>query len=571
MNNNALAEIFDNIARLLELDGDNPFRIRAYSNAARNIRALSEDVALIAGRGELEKIPGIGSDLSQKIQEYLRTDKIKFYSDLLTKTPPVLIQMLEIPGVGPKTAKLIYEKLKPKSLDQLENFCIQHKVNGLPGIKEKTEKNIYEAMEFLKKHRARNLLGKALPLARKIVSELAQLPHVDKISYVGSLRRMQETIGDLDILIASKKPRPVMEAFAKMRDIQKVLAKGETKSTVISKGGIQIDLRVVSLESFGAALLYFTGSKAHNIKLRTLASKRRLKINEYGLFNKSGRKLAGRTEEDIYKALGLDFIPPELREDRNEVELAAKGKLPRLIGTSDIRGDFHMHSNWSDGVHEIEAMVEAAKKRRLEYVVLTDHSQSLKGAHGLTRKEILRQINLVKKLNDKMKGITVLTGSEVDILSDGSLDFEDDILAELDFVVASVHSGFKQSKEQLTKRITRAMQNKHVDLIGHPTGRLLGERSAYDVDLEKVFKVAASTATAMEINSHPSRLDLSDIHAKRAVEMGVTLAIDTDSHATGEFENLEYGVATARRAGCERKNILNCLTLDELRKRVNQK
>ncbi len=569
MINPLIVEIFDDIALLLELQDDNPFRIRAYRRASLNVQALSEDLTQIAERGELQSIPGIGVDLANKIKEYIATGKVKFYEELRKKTPAFLLEMLDIPGVGPKTAKAIFEKLKPKNLKELEAMGRAGKIRKLPGMKEKTEQNILEGILLLQKHRGRTLLGKALPLARELVSQLSGFKGVNGISYAGSTRRMCETIRDIDILIASAASAPIMDAFVRRKDVWKVLAHGHTKSSVVMKEGLQVDLRVVDKDCFGAALLYFTGSKAHNIQLRSLAKKRGYKINEYGLFSvKSNKRIAGRTEEEMYKALGLSYIPPELREDQGEIDAAAHGKLPRLVEKKDIKGDFHMHSKWSDGANEIEEMVASAKKRGLKHVVLTDHSQSLKIANGLSPKRLLQQIEIVRKLNKKLSGITLLAGSEVDILSDGSLDFEDDLLKKLDFVVASVHSGFKQSKEQITRRIVKAMQNKYVRLIGHPTGRLLGERNAYEVDFDAVFKAARETNTALEINSYPQRLDLNYTYARRAHEMGVMLAIDTDSHTHDQFDNLEYGVATARRAWCAKENILNCLDLPELKKRI---
>lgn len=569
MINNLIAEIFEDIALLLELQDDNPFRIRAYRRASLNIQALSEDLTQIATRDELQSIPGIGIDLSNKIKEYIATGKVKFYEELRKKTSTFLLEMLDIPGVGPKTAKVIFEKLKPKNLDQLEAMARAGKIQKLPGMKEKTEQNILEGILLLQKHQGRTLLGKALPLARELVAQLSGFKGVSEISYAGSTRRMCETIRDIDILIASSAPGPIMDAFVRRKDVWKVLAHGHTKSSVVMKEGLQVDLRVVDKECFGAALLYFSGSKAHNIQLRSLAKKRGYKINEYGLFSvKSNKRIAGRTEEEMYKALGLSYIPPELREDQGEIDAARQGKLPRLIEKKDIKGDFHMHSKWSDGANEIEEMAASAKKRGLKYVVLTDHSQSLKIANGLSPKRLLEQIEIVRRLNKKLSGLALLTGSEVDILSDGSLDFEDNLLKKLDFVVASVHSGFKQSKEQITRRIVKAMQNKYVNLIGHPTGRLLGERNAYEVDFDEVFKTAKATNTALEINSYPQRLDLNYTHARRAHEMGAMLAVDTDSHTHDQFDNLEYGVATARRAWCKKENILNCLDLTEFKKKI---
>ena len=569
MFNLLIAEIFNQIALLLELQDANPFRIRAYRRAALNIEALSEDIARVAERNELHSIPGIGEDLGKKIVEYLETGKVKFYEELHAKTPAFLLQMLDIPGVGPKTAKHIYQKFAPKNLDDLESLANSGKIRTIPGMKEKTERNILDGIQLIRKHHERTLLGVALPLARQLVDQLGRMKGVVEIAYAGSTRRMCETIRDIDILITSKSPKPIMNAFTKRKEVWKILAQGNTKSSVIMQEGIQVDLRVVEDKCFGASLLYFTGSKAHNIQLRSLAKRMGYKINEYGIFNnKTGRCVASRSEEEMYKALGLAYIAPELREDQGEIAAAAKDRLPKLLEIEDIKGDLHIHSNWSDGNYQIDQMAEAARKRGLKYIVLTDHSQSLKVANGLSIKNLFKQIETVRKLNRKLKGITILAGSEVDILGDGSLDFPNEVLKELDFVIGSIHTGFKQSKEQITRRITKAMQNKYMNLLAHPTGRLMGERNAYEIDYEEIFKVARETNTAIEINSYPKRLDLSSLHAKRAREMGIMLAINTDAHVLEQLGNLEYGVATARRAWCEKKHILNCLDVAALKKRI---
>jgi DNA polymerase (family 10) len=569
-NNQAIAALFEEIAGLLEIEEANPFRIRAYRNAARTLSNLADDIGELI-RSENFRLPGIGPDLKQKIEEYLSFGRIAFRQELTRKTPAIVREMLAIPGVGPKTANLLYRKFAPKDLRQLRGLAEAGKIAGLAGIKDKTQQNLLEGLRMLEQHSGRNLLSKALAIAESLVKRLAALPGVQKIQFSGSLRRMKETVRDIDILIISRNPEPIMKAFVGQPGIHRVLASGGTKSSVVSAEGVQIDLRVVPPASFGAALLYFTGSKAHNIRLRTLAKKRGLKINEYGLFeSRSGKKIAGKTEEEMYRALGLDFIPPELREDAGEIEAARNHSLPALLEAGDIRGDFHSHSKSTDGMNEIDEMAEAARKRRLEYLVLTDHSQSLKVAHGLSPREVLKQRDRIRALDRKMKGFTLLCGAEVDILGDGSLDYKDDLLKELDFVVASVHSGFKQSEKQLTERIIKAMRNKYVHVIGHPTGRLIGERESYPLDMEAVVRSARETNTALEINSHPSRLDLNDRLAFRARENGVMLAVNTDSHAVGQFENLRYGVAMARRAWCGRENILNCLPLAELRKRIRK-
>ena len=547
MHNKALSEIFEQIALLLELQDDNPFRVRAYRRAALTMDNLPEDVSTIHERGELEKIPGIGHDLKAKIEEFLQTGKVCFLEAQQKKVPKPLLEMVRIPGVGPKTAKQMYDALKPKNLTDLERKILRGKLKGLPKIKEKTEQNILSGLELLKKHHGRMPLGKALPLARDLVNRLKKFKNVLQIDYAGSTRRMCETIRDLDILIAAKKPQPIMDAFVKMEDVLNINAHGKTKSSVVLKSGLQVDLRIVNPESYGAAFCYFTGSKAHNIQLRSLAKKKGWKINEYGIFQIRGnKKIAGRHEKDIYKKLGIAYVPPEMREDTGEIQITTqKKRLPKLVEEKDILGDFHLHSKWSDGVNEIEDMIQSGKKRGLKYLVLTDHSQSLHIAHGLSPQRIRKQITLVRKLNKKARGITVLIGSEVDILKDGSLDYKDSILKELDFVVASVHSYFKLPKKEMTQRIIKAMQNKYVNVIGHPTGRLIGERAAYEIDLEQICQAAKDTNTALEINSQPWRLDLNDQMARRARELGVTLAINTDSHEKNQFTNLEYGVAVA--------------------------
>jgi DNA polymerase (family 10) len=572
MRNEEIARIFDAIGDLLELEEANPFRIRAYRRGALSLRAISGDVADISAKGALKQIEGIGEDLARKIEEYLATGKIRFYEELREKTPPVLIEMLEISGVGPKTSKLIYRKLHPKNIAHLEILARAGKIRLLPGMKEKTERNILDGIGLFKKNRERPRLGAALPQAREMVARLSKLKEAKEVSCAGSVRRMCETVHDVDILVGSGKPAVVMDHFIKMKEVWRVLAHGPTKSSVILKDGLQIDLRVVAPDSYGAALLYFTGSKAHNVKLRVMAKKRGLKINEYGIFKeKTGRRLAGRSEEDVYKVLGLAYIEPELREDEGEIEAAAKGTLPRLVKGEDFRGDFHMHSRWSDGSAEIEEMAAAAKKRGLEYAVLTDHSRSLRVANGLSPGDLRKQIQITRAYNRKSKGFTLLIGSEVDILADGSLDYPDDLLKELDFVVASVHSRFKMKRDEMTARIIRAMKNPHVKVIGHPTGRLIGSRNPYEVDFERLFKAAKETNTALEINSYPERMDLDAVHARRAAEMGVMLAVDTDAHAPDQLLNHEYGVGVARRAWCEKKNILNCLRLADLRRKIVKK
>lgn len=569
--NQAIAQIFNEIAELLELKGENPFRIRAYRNGAQTLENLSEDIEEISRREELTELPGIGKDLSEKIKEFLTTHKIADYEKLKKKTPPALLAMKSIPGIGPKKAILLHQKLKIKNLEDLEQKARKGKLRNLPGLRAKTEENIIKGLEFVKKTKERFSLEFGVPLAYEIIGQLEKLKEVKQISVAGSVRRRKETIHDVDILVTAGDSRKVMDRFVHLPLVSDILARGETKSSIRTINGLQVDLRVVDPEAYGACLLYFTGSKEHNIRLRDLAKKKGYKLNEYGLFREqSGKLISSETEEGIYKILGLEYIPPELREDRGEIEAAMKHKLPDLVTDKDIRGDFHSHTEESDGENTLAEMAEAARKQGLEYLVVTDHSKSLTVANGLSEKRLMARIEEVRKFNKKSKGFTLLAGSEVDVLADGSLDYSDNVLKELDFVVASVHSSFKQSREKITNRIRKAMDNKYVNLIGHPTGRLIGIRDAYEVDVEQIIKHAKETNTALEINSQPKRLDLNEIYIHQAVETGVMLAISTDSHAVGQFENLTYGVSEARRGWCEAKNLLNSLPVSTLMKKIKK-
>jgi DNA polymerase (family 10) len=563
--NLGIAKLFNEIADLLEIKDENVFKIRAYRRAAMNLESLTEEIEAVAGRRGLTEIAGIGKDLAAKIEQALETGRIDYLDELRKEIPRGVVELMVIPGVGPKTAKLLFEKLHVESVERLETLAQEGKLLGLPGIKQKTIENILKGIQVVKRGRERMLLGRALPLAREVVQALEKLPQVRQISMAGSLRRMRETVRDFDLLITSAKPAKVMEAFIALPQVAEVLAHGETKATVRHREGVQMDLRVVEPECFGAALQYFTGSKEHNIRVRELASRKGLKVSEYGVFNEAtGKRLAGATEEEVYKAIGLPYIPPELREDTGEVEAALEGRLPDLLTLDDLRGDLHAHTNWSDGHHDLEALVEAAHRKGYEYVIVSDHSRSSTVAHGLSEERLIEQIGQIRALNKKYTNFRILAGSECDILADGRMDFPDRVLAQLDIVLCAVHSRFKQGRAEMTARIVKALSNPYVHILAHPTGRLIGERDPYDVDLEAVFAAAKQHGKAVEINAQPSRLDLNDHHARRAKELGVMLSIDTDTHFLDQLENMTLGVATARRAWISKADVVNAMPLEKL-------
>jgi len=561
-----IARAFDLIGDLLELKGDNPFRIRAYRRAARNLEALTEDLETLAAQGRLDEIPGIGPDLAGKIGEYLETGRMEALESLRREMPAGLADLMGVPGVGPKTAKLLHDRLKVTDLGQLETLARAGKLRGLPGIQAKTEQNLLKGIALVRRGQARMPLGRALPLAEEIAHALARVRGVKRVEPAGSVRRRKETVGDLDILVTSTDPARVMDAFARLPQVADVLERGPTKASVRHREGIQVDLRVVEPATFGAALQYFTGSKEHNIRIREMAVKKRLKISEYGVFREpGGKRIAGATEEEVYAAVGLPWIPPELREDSGEIEAAQSRRLPTLVELDDIRGDLHCHTNATDGHHTVEALVAAARKRGYAYVLVSDHSRSTRIAGGLTADEALAHVERIRAIGRKQRGITVLAGSECDILPDGSLDYPDDVLARMDLVVAAVHSRFKQPRAEMTRRICRALENPYVNILAHPTGRLMGQREPYDVDLEAVFAAARRHGKALEINCYPERLDLNDVHARRARELGVLLAINTDTHALDQLDTMRLGVATARRAWVGPAEVINTWSVDKLR------
>ncbi|MFH1478906.1 MAG: DNA polymerase/3'-5' exonuclease PolX [Candidatus Omnitrophota bacterium] len=568
MKNKAIAGIFREIAELLELQGEGVFRIRAYQKAAQVLESLPEDIEEVAKEDRLQDIPGIGKDLAAKIKEFISSGTLSFLEELKEDIPKGLLDVLKVPGIGPKTARLLYEKLNILDIVMLERLAATGKIRALPGIKEKTEENILRGIELLKRGRERMDILTAMDAAAVFIEELKNMKEVERIDPAGSLRRMKDTVKDIDILIASDKAEKIMDKFTGSKEVKDILAKGPTKASIVTKDNIQVDLRVIKKACYGSSLMYFTGSKSHNIRLRKIAIKKGLKLNEYGLFKKD-KMIAGTNELDVYKALGLDYIEPELREDRGEIELSLKGKLPDLVKLTDIKGDLHVHSTWSDGGSSIEEIVKGAIKAGYEYIAITDHSKSLKIAGGLSEKSLMEKKKEILRLSRIYKDIKILCGSEVDIDLEGGLDYTDDILKEVDVVIAAIHTGFKQSKEKITKRIVRACSNKYVDIIAHPTGRLWGARDAYDIDLEEVFRVCKEYDVALEINSFPQRLDLNDINSRMAKEKGVKIAIDTDSHSVEELSIMKLGVACARRGYLEKKDILNCLSFKALKNRLS--
>ena len=562
MRNLEIAFLFNQIADLLEIQGANPFRIRAYRRAAANIEGLADNIEARALGGTLRNIAGVGDDLAAKIEEYVRTGAIQFHEDLKKEVPLGLVRIVEVPSVGPKTAKQIYDQFQIQTIDDLEALCKTDKLLSVHGFKQKTVDNILRGIELYRRRRGNYLLGRAIPIARQLCERLESF--AERVTYAGSLRRMKEIVHDVDILAVSTNLEQTMKAFLSLPFIEEVLAQGGTKASVRVQDDLQVDLRVVEPKSWGAALHYFTGSKAHNIRMRERAIKLGFKLNEYGLFDGDDKYVAGIDEEGIFQALGLPFIPPVLREDWGEMEAASQGKLPELVQLEDLRGDLHMHTTWSDGKYSTEEMIEAARKRGYKYIAITDHSKSLGVAGGLSDEDLLKHAEECRALAAKFSDIRVLAGTEVDIRQDGTLDYSDELLTKLDFVVASLHSGFKQDKASLTMRVIRAMQNPHVRVIGHPTGRLLGDREAYELDLDEIMKEAVRTRTCLEVNANFHRLDLNDIHCRKAREMGVHVIISTDAHSYDDLLNLPYGVATAQRGWIEKDRVLNAKPVEEM-------
>uniref|UniRef100_A0A7V3YH70 DNA polymerase beta n=1 Tax=Candidatus Caldatribacterium californiense TaxID=1454726 RepID=A0A7V3YH70_9BACT len=565
MRNQEVAKILHDISVLLDIKGESRFRVVAYEEAARRIEGWPEPIEEVWKNGKLEDIPGIGQSIASKIAEYLATGKMAYYEELTKEIPPELIELTEIPGVGPKIARLLYEQLGVKTPEDLEKAIREKKLRNLPRLGAKSEEKIARGLEMFRRKTGRMLLGQALPLVEGIVALLRERTGVEKISPAGSIRRMKETIGDIDILVASSRPQLIMDVFVALPQVREVLAKGDTKSSIVTHEGIQVDVRVVEEECFGAALQYFTGSKAHNIKLREIALKKGFKVNEYGIFRlDTNERVGGEREEDIYEILGMEWIPPELREDQGEIECALEKKLPVLVDMKDIRGDLHVHSHWSDGVASIEEMAQAALARGYQYLAICDHTQSLAVASGLTPEEIHEREKEIRRWNERHPELLVLNGVEANILSDGSLDFPDKELALLEVVVAGLHSGLTQKEEKILRRLELAMKNPYVQIISHPTGRIIGKREAYEVNCDVLFAMAKATHTSLELNAQPERLDLRDVDARKAAQEGIKIVISTDAHDPGSLEYMRYGVAQARRAWLRKEDVLNTFGREEL-------
>ncbi len=555
--------MFDRIADALEIKGESGFKVVAYRKASRILQDMTEDVETVAREGRLETIPGIGEGLAKKIGEYLETGTMTKYREVMAGVPESLLGLLEIQGLGGKTVHLIYDKLGVNDLTGLKRVIADGSLAGLYGMGEKKVENISKGIETRERVAERISIYEAARIADDVIAYLAKAPGISRVSAAGSLRRMRETVGDIDILACGKDGAKIIGAFVRGPGTVRVLAEGDTKGSIIIRAGDlerQVDLRVVAEKEYGAALLYFTGSKAHNIKLRGLAKARGLKISEYGIF-RGVKRLAGREEEDCYRVLGMPWIPPEMREDRGEVELAAEGRLPRLVEAGNIKGDLHVHTRASDGNLSLAEVVGLARKMGYSYVAICDHSQAAKYAHGLAADRLAAEIEEIEAFNRTLKGFRVLKGSEVDILADGSLDFPDELLGRLDFVVAAVHSGFKKN---VTERMLKALENPYVRTIAHPSGRLISRREGYDVDLDRVIDGAARHGKALELNSHFDRLDLDELHLKKAKEKGVKITIGTDTHFADGLAMMRFGVGIARRAWLGPGDILNCLSADAL-------
>jgi len=562
--NKVLSEMFSRLADALDFLGENPFKIGAYRKAARVLEDYPRDIEEVYREGgflALREIPGIGERIGKKVVEFLETGKMRKYEEVMGKVPQELIRLLDVQGIGPRTLKLAYDHLGVRRVEDFKRVLDDGSLASLPGMGEKKIENIKRGLELYERMSERIPIGLAFPLVQEILREVEKLPEVHSLSACGSFRRMKETVGDLDILVTGENGEKIIDFFVHLPLVTQILAAGETKGSAIFQDRYQVDMRVVPRESFGAALQYFTGSKQHNIHLRTIAKGAGLKISEYGVF-RGEEKIGGEEERNVYEALGLQWMPPELREDWGEIEAAASGRLPKLVEYEEIRGDLHVHSRYSDGTMTLEQLLEEADRQGYQYIAVCDHSRSAKYARGMETEKLLEKVERIRELNKGRKGAKLLAGTEVDILPNGSLDYPDEVLRELDFVVAAIHSWRKD--EDVTERILKAMENPYVHAIAHPTGRLISTREGYRVDIDRVIEKAAETGTALEINAYYDRLDLCDIHVRKAKELGVKLAIGTDAHNLGQLWMISLGVGVARRGWCESSDLLNTLGYEEI-------
>ncbi|MHA1906016.1 MAG: DNA polymerase/3'-5' exonuclease PolX [Candidatus Thorarchaeota archaeon] len=570
--NSEVAKVLKEIAILLEVEGKDKFKPRAYFRAVRTVGALGEDIEAVAKRDELTKIPGVGKGLAGLIKTYLETGKVEILDDLRSKIPVKVMELEAIPGLGPKKIKLLYDELGVTDLDSIEKAAEEDKISVLKGMGTKTQDQILAGIQLVRSGLKRTLYADAQPIVDRILEVVKQVAGVRRAEVAGSFRRRRETVGDLDFLVDADEAEPVMNAFVGMADVVDIIARGQTKSSVRLKSNLAVDLRVLPADSYGAGLQYFSGNVDHNVQLRGIARKKNLRLNEYGLFKgEKKKKIAGENEEGIYEALGMTWVPPELRESTGEIEVAQKGELPTLIEVKDIRGDLHSHTDQSDGSHPIEEMLDAAEVRGYKYYCVSDHTQSLTIANGMNEARLLKRIDEIDDLNASGRWkLKILKGAEVDILSAGELDIQDDVLEQLDVVTASIHSRMKDNKKKMTERVCNALETKHVHILGHPTGRLIHKRPEFEIDLEQVFEAAKANNVAMELNAHPSRLDLNPGNLRAAIRLGLKITINTDAHKIYELDNMKYGVYQARRGWITKNDVLNTYPLKKLLKTIKK-
>ena len=570
INNTDIAEIFDEIADYLQIAGDNPFKIRAYRNASRTVRGLAPELRdMVVQKEQLTELPGIGKELAAKILEILETGTARALIKLQARIPKDVIQMLKLPNLGSKRVGILYNDHNIQDLEQLKKAALEGRIQSWPGFGKKTEMQILQAVKDHAQKERRFKRDEVQPAAEALKVYLEKIPGVNRVAVAGSYRRSKETVGDLDILVTTEKKGLVIDAFVEFDQVAKILSRGSTRSRVVLRSGLQVDLRLIDKKSFGAALQYFTGSQAHNIAIRQIGHQRGLKINEYGVFQFE-KCVAGETEASVYEAIGLASVPPELRENRGEIEASRENRLPTLVELNDIKGDLHVHTTASDGRFSLKDMVEAAKKKGLKYIAIAEHSQLLTFAGGLDASRLLAQIDEIDRLNDEVKGLRIFKSIEVDILKDGRLDLPDDVLGRLDMVIGSVHSHFDLPEQQQTERILRAMDQPYFSILAHPSGRLINEREPLMLDVERIVAKASERGCFLELNASPKRLDLNDIYCQIAKDQGVLIAINTDAHRLTDFDNLRYGVGQARRGWLEKKDVLNTRTLGELQKLLKQ-